>query len=242
MRRMFLNGTAMQGQKDHGVIAGARFLGAARTAPRYRFLAVRGEFPGLLPVDDGGGAIEGELYEMDEQLLFERLLPQEPTELELGTIELGTGEVVYAMQLRPERVAPGTPVVDITGVGGWRAHQAHASDVLTPEALDLVAVMARVHDHSRRALLARRAERADAFRAGAHPGLLDATAAVRAGDWQVRAAPADLTDRRCEITGPSERKMMVGALNSGARVFMTDIEDSLSPGWAQHRRCPAQHP
>lgn len=104
-------------------------------------------------------------------------------------------------------------------------------DVLTPEALALVAVMARVHDHARRGLLERRAERAAAFRTGAQPGLLRETATVRAGDWQVRPAPADLTDRRCEITGPSERKMMIGALNSGARVFMTDIEDSLSPGW-----------
>ena len=55
---------------------------------------------------------------------------------------------------------------------------------------------------------------------------------MRDGDWQVRPAPADLTDRRCEITGPAERKMMIGAFNCGARVFMCDIEDALSPGWA----------
>lgn len=104
-------------------------------------------------------------------------------------------------------------------------------DMLTPDALAVVAVMQRVHDHARRALLQRRAERAASFREGVRPALADSTAAIREGDWQVRPAPADLQDRRCEITGPSERKMMIGALNSGARVFMTDIEDSLSPAW-----------
>ena len=104
-------------------------------------------------------------------------------------------------------------------------------DILTPEALTLVATLQRVHDHSRRSLLERRTARAASFRDGARPGLLERTAAVRDGDWKVRPAPADLADRRCEITGPSERKMMISALNSGARVFMTDIEDSLSPRW-----------
>jgi gamma-glutamylcyclotransferase (GGCT)/AIG2-like uncharacterized protein YtfP len=65
---MFLNGTAMSGQKDHHAIAGATFVGPARTAPRHRFFAVRDEFPGLLPVDEGGLSIDGELYEVDEVL------------------------------------------------------------------------------------------------------------------------------------------------------------------------------
>jgi hypothetical protein len=124
MRRMFLNGTAMAGEKDHHAIAGAVFLGPARTAPRYRFFAVRDEFPGLVPVEEDGGTIEGELYEMDETILFSRLLPEEPAELELGTIELADGRIVNAMHLQPERIAPADKRVDITALGGWRAYRA----------------------------------------------------------------------------------------------------------------------
>lgn len=122
---MFLNGTAMSGQKDHHAIAGATFLGAARTAPRYRFYAVRDEFPGLFPVESGGAAIAGELYEVSEEILFTSLLPEEPAELEIGTIELDDGQIVNAMQLQPERLAAGDKVVDIADLGGWRAYQAH---------------------------------------------------------------------------------------------------------------------
>ncbi|MFT3855323.1 MAG: gamma-glutamylcyclotransferase [Ilumatobacteraceae bacterium] len=125
MRRMFLNGTAMSGQKDHGAVAGATFVGPARTAPRYRFFAVRDEFPGLYPVDEGGRSIEGELYEMSEAILFDSLLPQEPAELEIGTIELDDGQIVNAMQLQPERLVAGDRVVDISELGGFRNYQAH---------------------------------------------------------------------------------------------------------------------
>ena len=124
MRRMFLNGTAMRGQKDHGAVAGATFAGAARTAPRYRFFAVRDEFPGLLPVAEGGGSIVGELYVMTEEALVEGLLPEEPKELELGEIELADGEIVNAMHLVPARLVEGDKVVDITAIGGFRAYQA----------------------------------------------------------------------------------------------------------------------
>ena len=94
MRRMFLNGTAMSGQRDHGAVAGATFIGPARTAARYRFFAVRDEFPGLYPVDEDGRSIEGELYELSEAILFGSLLPAEPAELEIGTIELDDGQIV----------------------------------------------------------------------------------------------------------------------------------------------------
>ncbi|GAA1752486.1 allophanate hydrolase-related protein [Luedemannella helvata] len=125
MRRMFLNGTAMSGQKDHGAVAGATFLGPARTAPHYRFFAVRDEFPGLFPVASGGLSIVGELYELSEEMLYESLMPQEPRELELGAIELDNGDIVNAMILQPERLTPGDKVVDIADLGGFRAYQAH---------------------------------------------------------------------------------------------------------------------
>jgi gamma-glutamylcyclotransferase (GGCT)/AIG2-like uncharacterized protein YtfP len=121
---MFLNGTAMSGQKDHGAVIGATLLGPARTAAAYRFFAVRDSFPGLLPVESGGLSIVGELYEMTDEMLFDQLLPQEPAELELGSIELEDGSTAHAMILQPERVSA-DKAVDIADLGGWRAYQAH---------------------------------------------------------------------------------------------------------------------
>lgn len=133
---MFLNGTAMSGQKHHAAVDGATFLGPKVTAPRYRFMAVRDEFPGLLPVNADGIAIHGELYEMPDAMLLESLLPTEPAELELGEIELTDGEIVNAMLLRPERLAARDKVVDIADFGGWRAYQAHlAANLALPERL-----------------------------------------------------------------------------------------------------------
>ena len=123
MPLMFLNGTAMAGQKDHGCHHGSVFLGPARTAAAYRFMAVRDEFPGLLPVVLGGRSIEGELYDMTDRILYEQLLPEEPAELELGRITLIDGEVVHAMILQPERLDPADKVVDISELGGFRAYQ-----------------------------------------------------------------------------------------------------------------------
>jgi malate synthase len=105
-------------------------------------------------------------------------------------------------------------------------------DVLSTGALELVALLQRELGPARRDLLERRRERQAALAAGDRPGFLEATRAVRDADWAVAAAPRDLLDRRCEITGPAERKMMINALNSGARVFMADFEDALSPTWA----------
>jgi hypothetical protein len=120
---MFLNGTAMSGQKDHGAHIGSTFLGPATTTARYRFFAVRDEFPGLYPVAAGGRCIDGELYDIPEEILQGTLLPSEPAELELGDIELIDGEPVKAMLLVPSRLAPGDKVVDIAELGGFRAYQ-----------------------------------------------------------------------------------------------------------------------
>ena len=105
MRRMFLNGTAMSGQPDHHAMAGSTFLGSCRTAARYRFVAVRDAFPGLLPMSVGGSSIAGELYEISEDQLFGSLMPHEPAELELGTIELEHGghRQRHASAARPHR-------------------------------------------------------------------------------------------------------------------------------------------
>ncbi len=107
-----------------------------------------------------------------------------------------------------------------------------SAEVLTEEALEFVAELHRRFDGRRRELLAARRDRQARIDAGDMPGFLTATAEVRSADWQVAPAPADLQDRRVEITGPVERKMMINALNSGARVFMADFEDSASPTWA----------
>ncbi|MFO7246966.1 MAG: malate synthase A [Bacillota bacterium] len=106
-----------------------------------------------------------------------------------------------------------------------------AERVLTPEALAFVAAMHREFNPERERLLARRVQRQAEIDQGARPDFLTSTASVREGDWRVPPAPADLQDRRVEITGPVDRKMMINALNSGARVFMADFEDALSPTW-----------
>jgi malate synthase len=106
-----------------------------------------------------------------------------------------------------------------------------ARDVLTPEALAFVADLHRRFDPERRRRLEARAARQLRIDAGEAPDFLSSTQEVREAEWKVTPAPADLEDRRCEITGPVERKMMINALNSGARVFMADFEDSLSPTW-----------
>jgi malate synthase len=106
-----------------------------------------------------------------------------------------------------------------------------AAGVLGPEALALVARLERELGGTRRALLARRAERQAEFDAGALPDFLPATRAVRDGDWRVAPAPPDLQQRWVEITGPTDRKMVVNALNSGADVYMADFEDANTPTW-----------
>ncbi|HEX5760941.1 MAG TPA: malate synthase A [Thermoanaerobaculia bacterium] len=104
--------------------------------------------------------------------------------------------------------------------------------VLTPEALAFVAELQRRFGPEREALLQLRDKRLANLAAGGSFDFLVETRDVRAGAWMVPPAPADLEDRRVEITGPVERKMMINALNSGARVFMADFEDALSPTWA----------
>ncbi len=106
-------------------------------------------------------------------------------------------------------------------------------DVLTDSALALVTELHDRFDQRRRLLLAARAERQKAYDGGLRPDFRPDTAAIRAGDWRVGTIPADLTDRRVEITGPTNPKMVINALNSGAKVFMADFEDATAPTWEE---------
>ena len=110
--------------------------------------------------------------------------------------------------------------------------QVDESAVLTPEAREFLTELHRRFEPRRQELLAARHERAQRLREGELPGFLDETRAVRAGDWRVEPVPPELQDRRVEITGPVDRKMVINALNSGAKMFMADFEDANSPTWA----------
>jgi malate synthase len=122
--------------------------------------------------------------------------------------------------------------VSTTAASGVTLHAPDTAGVLTPEALRLVAALEREFGARREELLRARAERQLRISAGELPGFLDETSSVREGEWQVAAAPADLRDRRVEITGPAgDRKMVINAFNSGARTYMADFEDANSPTW-----------
>ena len=111
------------------------------------------------------------------------------------------------------------------------AYSPEFAEILTPSALAFVAELHRHFGGRRREVLARRVERQHDFEAGRLPDFLAETATIRERDWTVAPIPADLLDRRVEITGPVERKMIINALNSGAKVFMADLEDSNAPTW-----------
>ena len=105
------------------------------------------------------------------------------------------------------------------------------AEILTPQALAFVAGLARKFEARRRELMALRARRQTEFDAGKLPDFLPQTKNIREGDWSVAPVPHDLQDRRVEITGPTDRKMVINALNCGANVFMADFEDSNTPTW-----------
>jgi len=102
---------------------------------------------------------------------------------------------------------------------------------LTPDALRFVAALVRQFNPRRKELLRLREERQARLNAGENPDFLPETEHIRTGDWKVAPPPPDLLDRRVEITGPVDRKMIINALNSGAKVFMADFEDANSPTW-----------
>jgi hypothetical protein len=123
MALMFLNGDGMRGGRAHHTIEGVPLVGERRTAAKYRFFAVRDQFPGLYPATGGDGQpILGELYDVPMDAL-RALLDTEPPELELTVIELDGGEMSFAMVLRDSEHEHGGHK-DISAYGGWRAYRA----------------------------------------------------------------------------------------------------------------------
>jgi len=105
------------------------------------------------------------------------------------------------------------------------------SEILTPEALNFVEQLERRFGQRRRELLEAREQRQEEINAGKLPEFLADTKHIRESEWTIAPLPDDLKDRRVEITGPTDRKMVINALNSGAKVFMADCEDATSPTW-----------
>ncbi len=130
------------------------------------------------------------------------------------------------------RLMEGTTSTSTTGIEIQGALLPGFEEILTPDALRFVALLAHTFNERRDELLAARIERQARIDAGELPTFPAETAAIRAGSWTIAPLPADLQDRRVEITGPSgDRKMVINALNCGASVFMADLEDANSPTW-----------
>jgi malate synthase len=118
-----------------------------------------------------------------------------------------------------------------TGIEVVGARKAQYEEILTPEALSFIEELERKFGDRRIELLQYRGKRQDDMNNGKLPDFLPETKHIRNGDWTIAPLPQDLQDRRVEITGPTDRKMVINALNSGAKVFMADFEDATSPTW-----------
>jgi malate synthase len=118
-----------------------------------------------------------------------------------------------------------------TGIEVVGPVKAQYDEILTPEALDFIEVIERKFGARRVELLQQRTKRQDELNIGKLPDFLPETKHIRNGDWTIATLPQDLLDRRVEITGPTDRKMVINALNSGAKLFMADFEDATSPTW-----------
>ncbi|NUH41368.1 malate synthase [Streptomyces samsunensis] len=119
------------------------------------------------------------------------------------------------------------PDIEVTG-----AHVEGAEPILTPQALDFVAGLQRRFGARREELLVARSARREEISRTGRLDFLPETAEIRAAEWKVAETPAALLDRRVEITGPTDRKMTVNALNSGAQVWLADFEDATTPTWS----------
>ena len=122
--------------------------------------------------------------------------------------------------------------IDLPGVEILAPVNARYAEILTPEAVAFVVDLQRTFNERRKMLLSARQERQKRLDAGEKPAFLEETRTIREAAWTVAPLPADILDRRVEITGPVDRKMIINALNSGAKVFMADFEDSSTPTWS----------
>jgi malate synthase len=122
-------------------------------------------------------------------------------------------------------------ILDRPRIATMPSRVAGAADILTPDALAFLAELHERFEVRRLELLAARVERQARFDAGELPDFPEETRAIREDDWTVAPIPDDLLDRRVEITGPTNAKMIINALNSGAKIFMADFEDATSPAW-----------
>jgi hypothetical protein len=122
MTLIFLNGGGMRGGPLHHQLNGAPLVRIARSAPKYRYFSVGDRFPAMREVGAGGHAVTGEVYDVPLATLRERLLPDEPPELELGTIELEDGTTCLATVLRTE-FAGCAELTDISEIGDWRVYR-----------------------------------------------------------------------------------------------------------------------
>ncbi|MDN5710316.1 MAG: malate synthase A, partial [Planococcus sp. (in: firmicutes)] len=104
-------------------------------------------------------------------------------------------------------------------------------EILTPEALEFIEKLHTRFDKRRIELLEKRQVRQQELDSGKKLDFLPETKAIREGDWKIAPLPQDMKDRRVEITGPTNRKMLINALNSGAKMFMADLEDATAPSW-----------
>src|SRR6266542_4925244 len=116
--------------------------------------------------------------------------------------------------------------VEQRGVNITGNNPGESESILSPETLECVVDRHREFNPQRKKLLQDREDRQKELDSGKLPDFLDETRAMREGDWTVGSIPDDLQDRRTEITGPVDRKMVINALNSGAKVFMADFEDA----------------
>jgi len=123
---------------------------------------------------------------------------------------------------------------NIKGITIKGAHDLAYEDILTGEALQFLRAIHLKFNDRRKELLAKRQERQKDIDKGILPDFLPETKSIREGDWVCAPLPQDLLDRRVEITGPVDRKMVINALNSGAKIFMADFEDSNTPSWSNN--------
>ena len=123
MPLMFLNGSAMQGGPLHSQLHGAPLVRRARTAAKYQFFSVANRFPAMHPAPRNGHRVHGEVYDIPLDTLHNHLLPAEPEELELGTIELSDGTACLATLLRQEHLGSPT-LINISELGDWPTYLA----------------------------------------------------------------------------------------------------------------------